>query len=213
MPLVIALTGGIGSGKSTVADVLAELGAAVIDTDEIAHRLTAAGQSGARAIGEHFGAQYLAADGALDRKHMRELVFADPQARKKLENLLHPMIRAEVGIEMNAAARAAANRAPAPYIVIVVPLLVETGAYRNLARRVLVVDCDECQQVARVVERSHLTAEAVQTIMANQASRAERLQRADDVVHNDGDVAALRSTVEALHRKYVDLAKKPAGPS
>ena len=212
-PLVIALTGGIGSGKSTVANVLAEFGAAVIDTDAIAHRLTAAGQSGARAIGEQFGTQYLAADGALDRSRMRELVFSDPHARKKLEILLHPMIRAEVEIEMNAVVDAAANRAPAPYIVIVVPLLVETGAYRNLARRVLVVDCDECQQVARVVERSGLTAEAVQAIMANQVSRTERLRRADDVVHNDGDLATLRSMVKALHRKYLDLAKNPAGSS
>ena len=212
-PLVIALTGGIGSGKSTVANVLAEFGAAVIDTDAIAHRLTAAGQSGARAIGEQFGTQYLAADGALDRSRMRELVFSDPHARKKLENLLHPMIRAEVESEMNAVVDAAANRAPAPYIVIVVPLLVETGAYRNLARRVLVVDCDECQQVARVVERSGLTAEAVQAIMANQVSRTERLRRADDVVRNDGDLATLRSMVKALHRKYLDLAKNPAGSS
>ena len=210
-PLVIALTGGIGSGKSTVANLLAELGATVIDTDEIAHRLTAAGQPGARAIGEQFGTQYLAADGALDRNRMRELVFSDTQAREKLENLLHPMIRAEVESEMNTAVGATDNRTPAPYIVIVVPLLVETGAYRNLARRVLVVDCDERQQVARVVERSHLTAQAVQAIMANQVSRAERLRRADDVVQNDGDLAALRSMVEALHRKYLDLAKKPAG--
>ena len=100
MPLVIALTGGIGSGKTSVADMLGELGAAVIDTDAIAHRLTAAGEPGARAIGEVFGAQYLAADGALDRKRMRELVFADPLAKKQLEDVLHPMIRAEVGIEM-----------------------------------------------------------------------------------------------------------------
>ena len=209
MPLVIALTGGIGSGKTSVANILAELGAAVIDTDEIAHRLTAAGRPGARAIGEHFGAEYLGADGALDRNRMRELVFSDPPARKKLETLLHPMIRAEVDAEVAAAAK----RGEAPYVVIVVPLLVETGAYRNLARRVLVVDCDEQQQVARVARRSHLAAAAVRAIMANQVSRAERLRHADDVVRNDGDLAALRSAVEALHRKYLALAVKPAGPS
>ena len=208
MPFVIALTGGIGSGKSSVADMLAGLGAAVIDTDAIAHRLTAAGQPGARAIGASFGVHYLAADGALDRNRMRELVFSDPPAKKQLENLLHPMIRAEVESEMIAAAGA---WAPAPYIVLVVPLLIETGAYRNVARRVLVVDCDERQQVARVIQRSRITAEAVQAIMASQASRAERLQRADDVVRNDGDLAALRAAVESLHRNYLDLAKKPAG--
>ena len=210
MPLVIALTGGIGSGKSSVGNTLAELGAAVIDTDEIAHRLTAAGQPGARAIGEHFGAHYLTANGALDRNRMRELVFADPHARKKLENLLHPMIRAGVDTRIGAESDAAKST-HAPYIVIVVPLLIETGAYRNLARRVLVVDCEERQQIARVIQRSGLTAEAVRAIMANQVSRTERLRHADDIVHNDGDLATLRSTVEALHRKYRDLAAKPAG--
>ena len=211
MPLVIALTGGIGSGKSSVAGILAELGAAVIDTDEIAHRLTAAGQPGARAIGEHFGTQYLTADGALDRSRMRELVFADAQAKKRLEGLLHPMIRAEVALQMTAAGDAATKGATAPYIVLVVPLLIETGAYRNLARRVLVVDCDEHQQVTRVIQRSGLTAEAVRAIMASQVSRVERLEHADDVVRNDGDLAALRSAVEALHLKYLGLARKPAG--
>jgi dephospho-CoA kinase len=209
MPLVIALTGGIGSGKSSVAGILAELGAAVIDTDEIAHRLTAAGQPGARAVAEHFGAAYLGADGALDRDRMRELVFADRQARQKLEAVLHPMIRAAVGVEMAAVAK----RGEAPYVVIVVPLLIETGAYGNLARRVLVVDCDEQQQVARVSRRSQLAATAVQAIMATQASRAERLRHADDIVRNDGDLAALRSAVEALHLKYLGLAAKPATPS
>ena len=207
MPLVIALTGGIGSGKSSVASMLAELGAAVIDTDEIAHRLTAAGQPGARAIGEHFGAGYLDADGALERNRMRELVFSDPPAKQKLETLLHPMIRAAVGVEMDAAAK----RGGAPYVVLVVPLLIETGAYRNLARRVLVVDCDEQQQVARASRRSHLGTAEVEAIMANQTSRAERLRHADDIVRNDGDLATLRSAVEALHRKYLDLAAKPAG--
>ena len=213
MPLVIALTGGIGSGKTSVADMLAGAGAAVIDTDAIAHRLTAAGEPGARAIGELFGAQYLAADGALDRKRMRELVFADPLAKKKLEDVLHPMIRAEVAIEMRAAVDAGAGRTPSPYIVLVVPLLVETGAYRNLARRVLVVDCDERQQVARVVERSAITPAEVRAIMANQVSRAERLRHADDVVENDGDLAALRAAVDALHCKYLALAGKPGGSS
>lgn len=208
MPLVIALTGGIGSGKSSIANILLELGAAIIDTDEIAHNLTAAGQPGARAISAQFGAQFLAADDSLDRKRMRELVFTDAAAKQRLEALLHPMIRAEVAARVNTETATAASGPRAPYIVTVVPLLIETGAYRDLARRVLVVDCNEEQQVARVTRRSDLAPEAVKAIMANQVTRAERLRHADDVVHNDGDLTALRLAVEALHRKYLDLAGK-----
>ena len=204
MPLVIALTGGIGSGKSTVAAMLGELGAAIIDTDEIAHRLTAPGQPGARAIGERFGAGYLRADGALDRDRMRQLVFSDPAAKKKLEAILHPMIRGEV----NAAVRAA----HAPYIVIVVPLLIETGAYRELAQRILVVDCSEQQQMARVIQRNGFTPEAAQAIMASQVSRAERLGHAHDVVRNETGLTALRAEVAALHGRYLELAKQGSNP-
>lgn len=204
MPLVIALTGGIGSGKSTVAAILGELGARIIDTDEIAHRLTAPGQPGSRAIGEQFGADYLRADGALDRDRMRQLVFSDPAAKQKLEAILHPMIRAEVN--------AAVHAALAPYIVIVVPLLIETGAYRDLAQRILVIDCSEQQQMARVIQRNGLTAEAAQAIMASQVSRAERLGHADDVVRNETGLAALRAGVVALHRRYLDLAQASSSP-
>ena len=204
MALVIALTGGIGSGKSSVANILAELGAAVIDTDEIAHDLTAAGQPGARAIAQEFGAGYLDAGGALDRKRMRELVFSDAAAKQKLETLLHPMIRAEVADRIARVTAITSSRPP--YIVLVVPLLIETGAYRKLAQRVLVVDSDEQQQVARVVRRSQLAPAAVASIMANQASREERLRHADDIVRNDGDLATLRASVEALHQKYLEKA-------
>jgi len=204
MALVIALTGGIGSGKSSVANILAELGAAVIDTDEIAHDLTAAGQPGARAIAQEFGAGYLDAGGALDRKRMRELVFSDAAAKQKLETLLHPMIRAEVADRIARVTAITSSRPP--YIVLVVPLLIETGAYRKLAQRVLVVDSDEQQQVARVVRRSQLTPAAVAAIMASQASREERLRHADDIVRNDGDLATLRASVEALHQKYLEKA-------
>jgi dephospho-CoA kinase len=206
MALVIALTGGIGSGKTSVANLLAELGATVIDTDEIAHELTAAGQPGAHRIGEAFGEEYLDATGALDRKRMRELVFVDAAAKQKLESLLHPLIRAEVKARIENVAKK--PRGEVPYIVIVVPLLIETGAYRKLARRVLVVDCDEQQQIARVVHRSGLTPAAVQAIMANQVSREERLRHADDVVLNDGDLQTLRAAVAALHQKYLDLSAK-----
>jgi len=204
MALVIALTGGIGSGKSSVANILAELGAAVIDTDEIAHDLTAAGQPGARAIAREFGAGYLDAGGALDRKRMRELVFSDAAAKQKLEALLHPMIREEVADRIARVTAKTSSRPP--YIVLVVPLLIETGAYRKLAQRVLVVDSDEQQQVARVVRRSQLTPAAVAAIMASQASREERLRHADDIVRNDGDLATLRASVEALHQKYLEKA-------
>jgi dephospho-CoA kinase len=210
MPLVIALTGGIGSGKSSVADMLAKLGAAVIDTDEIAHQLTAPGQPGARAIGAAFGAEFLAADGALDRKRMRELVFSDPAAKTKLEALLHPMIRAEVSARLQAVTDATTGGPRAPYVVIVVPLLIETGAYRELASRVLVVDCDEQLQIERVSRRSALTVQAVGRIMANQVSRAVRIRNANDIVNNDGDLHALSSAVKALHGKYVELAKNSA---
>lgn len=199
MPLVIALTGGIGSGKSSVASILRELGAAIVDTDEIAHRLTASGQPGALAIREQFGAEYLRPDGALDRDRMRKLVFSEPAAKRNLEAILHPMIRAEVN--------AAVKTAQAPYVVVVVPLLIESGAYRDLARRILAVDCSEEQQIARVMRRSGLGIEAVRAIMASQAGRDERLKHADDVVRNDADLVHLRADVVALHGKYLELAR------
>lgn len=203
MPLVIALTGGIGSGKSSVAEILGGLGAAVVDTDAIAHALTAPGQPGAVKIGAQFGPEYLRADGALDRDRMRELVFADPAAKKKLEAILHPLIR----LEVDAAVRAA----QAPYVVLVVPLLVETGAYRELARRVLVVDCSEATQIARVRQRSGHNEETVRKIMASQASRADRLARADDVIVNDDGLDALRASSAGLHHRYLALAAASAG--
>jgi dephospho-CoA kinase len=204
MPLVIALTGGIGSGKSSVADFLAGYGAAVVDTDAIAHALTAGGQPGAIAIGRQFGPGFLRADGALDRERMRELVFSDPAARKKLESILHPMIRAAVDTAVKAA--------HGPYIVLVVPLLVETGAYRDLAERVLVVDCSEHDQINRVRLRSKLSEKTIRGILASQASRADRLARADDVITNDADIETLRQRSAAMHRHYLALAgTTPAG--
>jgi dephospho-CoA kinase len=203
MPLVIALTGGIGSGKSSVAEIFGELGAAVVDTDAIAHALTAPGQPGAVKIGAQFGSEYLRADGSLDRDRMRELVFADPAAKKILEAILHPLIR----LEVDAAVRAA----QAPYVVLVVPLLVETGAYRELARRVLVVDCSEATQIARVRQRSGHSEETVRKIMASQAGRADRLAQADDVIVNDDGLEALRASSAGLHRRYLALAAASAG--
>jgi dephospho-CoA kinase len=198
MPLVVALTGGIGSGKSSVAEAFAQRGVAVVDTDAIAHELTGPGHSATRAIAAAFGSEYLTAEGALDRARMRERVFGDDGARRQLEAILHPLIRAE------ALRRVAA--AVSPYVVLVVPLLVETGAWRDAARRVLVIDCPESLQVERVMKRSGLTADAVRAIMGAQVSRSERLARADDVLVNDGDLAALDTAVETLHRRYLALA-------
>lgn len=200
MAFVVALTGGIGSGKTTVADLLAQYGAAIVDTDAIAHQLTAPGQVGALAIAAGFGPEYIRPDGALNRDRMRELVFSDSAAKQKLEAILHPMIRAEVDAQTASAAT------HSPYTVIVVPLLVETGAYRRLARRILVVDCNEEQQVARVMRRSKLSAAEVRAVMAHQVSRADRLARADDVVVNDGDLSSLRAEVSELHTRYLRLA-------
>jgi dephospho-CoA kinase len=205
MPLVIALTGGIGSGKSSVADFLAGFGAAVVDTDAIAHALTAGGQPGAVEIGRQFGPGFLRADGALDRERMRNLVFSDPAARKKLESILHPMIRAAVNLALGAA--------HGPYVVLVVPLLVETDAYRDLAKRVLVVDCSEVDQIARVRLRSSLSEQTIRGIMASQATRAERLARADDVIPNDADFETLRRRSAEMHQRYLALAAAGGDPA
>jgi len=198
MAYVVGLTGGIGSGKSAAAAIFAELGAAVVDTDAIAHELTAPGGGAITAIREAFGAGFIAPDGALDRRRMRDAVFADAAAKRKLEAILHPMIRAVT--------EARTRAARAPYVVQVVPLLVESGNYRERMQRVLVVDCLERTQVARTMARSRLGAQEVRAIMAAQATREARRAAADDLIDNDGDLAALRPQVEALHRRYLELA-------
>ncbi|MBZ0132075.1 MAG: dephospho-CoA kinase [Rhodocyclaceae bacterium] len=195
---LVGLTGGIGSGKSAAADIFGELGATIVDTDAIAHELTAPGGAAIKPIRDAFGAEVIASNGALDRAAMRRRVFADVQAKARLEGILHPMIRAE------ADRRSAASRAP--YVVLVVPLLVESGGYRSRVQRVAVVDCPEEVQVARVMSRSGLTAEEARAIMAAQVERSQRLAAADDVIDNGGDLAALRPQVEALHRKYLEMA-------
>ncbi len=194
---VVGLTGGIGSGKSRVADLFAARGAALVDTDAIAHELTDPGGAAMPALRAAFGARVAAAGGALDRAAMRQLVFADPAQRARLEGILHPLIRAEAARRCQAA--------EAPYVILAVPLLVESGTYRDRCQRILVVDCPEELQIARVIARNGLAAEAVRAIMAAQATRAERLAAADDVVVNDGGFAALETQVDALHRKYLRL--------
>jgi len=198
----IGLTGGIGCGKSTVADLFAARGAAVVDTDQIAHALTAPGGAAMPALVEAFGPGYATADGALDRARMRALVFADPDARARLEAILHPRIRE--------ATASAALLAAGPYVIFVVPLLIESGSWRERVARVLAIDCPEATQVARVMARNHLTEDQVRAIMAAQVTRARRLEAADDVILNDDGLDALLPQVEDLHAFYLDEAARLA---
>ena len=197
MSCVVGLTGGIGSGKSAAAALFAERGITVVDTDAIAHALTAPGGAAMPAIRAEFGDAVAGADGALDRAAMRAIVFADPGARKRLESILHPMIRAESERLL------AADGARAPYAILMVPLLVESGDYRKRVDRVAVVDCAEATQIARVMNRNGLARAEVERILAAQATRAERLAAADDVIDNDGELAALAPQIERLHAQYL----------
>ena len=198
MPFTVGLTGGIGSGKSAAAQVFEELGATVIDTDAIAHALTAPGGTAIAPIRTAFGADYVTAEGALDRARMRELVFGDAAKKRQLESILHPMIRSQTSEGVQAARGA--------YVILMIPLLIESHDYRKRCQRILVVDCPEQVQVARVMARSGLAAEQVRAIMANQVSRGARLAAADDVIDNSRDPAHLRHQVEALHARYLRLA-------
>ena len=199
----VGLTGGIGSGKTTVADLFAKHGVSVVDTDVIAHRITAPGGAAMPLIEQAFGAQYVASDGALDRAKMRALVFSDDAAKAKLEAITHPLIRAETEREREAAT--------GPYVVIVVPLLVESGTWRSRVDRVLVVDCGLDTQIARVMRRNAFSREQVLAIIARQATREARLAAADDVVVNDDTpFEQLSEEVRRLHRRYLTLARAAA---
>jgi dephospho-CoA kinase len=196
---VIGLTGGIGSGKSAAADAFEKLGATVVDTDAIAHELTGPGGAAVAEIARQFGRAFIDASGAMDRKRMRDLVFADAEEKQRLEALLHPMIRAESERRIAAAAGC--------YVIYVVPLLVESPGHRERVARVLVVDCPEALQISRVRQRSMLPEAQVKRIIASQIKRERRLAAADDVIDNSGDLAALHQQVRALHEKYLALAK------
>jgi len=195
---VVGLTGGIGSGKSEAAEEFARLGASVVDTDAIAHELTGRNGLAVSQIKKLFGEKALGPDGAMDRQKMRSLAFSDPAARKTLEAILHPMIREE------SARRIAA--APGPYIVHVIPLLVESGDYRRRLDRVLVVDAPEEAQLARVKDRG-LDEDEIRKIIRAQAARPARLKAADDVIDNGGSLDALRKQVGELHKKYLKFAR------
>lgn len=202
MTLVVGVTGGIGSGKSSVADAFARLGVPVVDTDAIAHELSAPGAAGQRAVAAAFGQGSVAPDGSLNRPWLRQRAFADPAFRERLEALLHPLIGAETLRRI--------ARWNAPYGLVVVPLLFESGRLLREVNRVLVVDCPEDAQVARVVTRSGLTAAEVRAIMAAQIPRNERLARADDVIDNAGPPGALLPQVADLDLRYRSLAAESA---
>jgi dephospho-CoA kinase len=199
---VVGLTGGIGSGKSAAANCFAAQGITVVDTDAIAHELTAAGGAAMPALLAEFGPEVAAPDGALDRARMRRLVFDDPAARGRLEAILHPLIRT--------LAAAGCRDAASPYVILAVPLLVESGTYRDRCNRIVVVDCPESLQISRVMARNALPEAEVRAIMAAQASRAERLAVADDVLRNHGDLHHLETQVADLHRKYLRLSSQIA---
>ena len=195
--LRIGLTGGIGSGKSTVAALFAEHAVPVIDADAIAHQLTLPGGSAIAQIIQVFGAEILAPDKNLDRKRLAARVFNDPAQRARLEAILHPLIRAEM--------QSAMRQLKAPYCLLVIPLLIE-AQQQDMVDRILVVDVDENIQLLRTQARDGRSADEIRSILAAQLNRSQRLKQADDRITNNGDVMALRAQVDALHRKYLSLA-------
>lgn len=198
-PYCVGLTGGVGSGKSAAARMFTDLGAGLVDTDAIAHQLTGPAGGAMADIVAAFGAELRQRDGSLDRAAMRALVFRDPEARRRLEALLHPLIREE--------ARRLLFSLHAPYVLLAVPLLVENlAAYRPFLDRVAVLDCAETLQIRRVAARPGLDPAQARAIVAAQSSRAARLAIADDVIENDGELADLERRVRQLHKRYLGLA-------
>ena len=199
---LIGLTGGIGSGKTAVSDLLGKFGAGIVDTDLIAHQLTAPNGAAIPLIRKQFGAGFISADGALDRAKMRSLVFEKPEARKTLEEITHPLIRQETikqAIQL--------SKDAAPYLVFVVPLLIESGTWLGLIDRLVVVDCPEELQIERVMQRSNLPRQEVEKILAAQATRQERLVHANFVIENQASLGDLEREVESLHQKILQIQK------
>ena len=195
---LLGLTGGIGSGKTIVSDLLGLLGAGVIDTDRISHQITAPGGIAIPFIREQFGAEFLDPSGALDRGKMRALVFEKPEARRFLEHITHPLIRQETirqALELSHAGK--------PYLVFVIPLLVESGNWQGLLDHIAVVDCPEETQIKRVMERNKLTLKEVKKILEAQASRDERLSQANTILHNEGGLTEFNLQIQDLHQKMM----------
>ncbi len=194
--LIIGLTGGICSGKSTVADLFKAKGIAIIDTDQIAHEIVVPGQPALEKIAEHFGKEVLANTGELDRKKLRDIIFNDIAQKRWLEELLHPLIINE--------AKSKIHSIKSPYYIISIPLLIETGPY-DFINRILVVDVPEEIQIRRAMVRDHSTKSQVRAIIKSQASRAQRLAQADDVILNVQELTELSKKVDALHSKYMQI--------
>ncbi len=202
----VGLTGGIGSGKSTIAAQLQRLGAAIVDADALVHELVAPGGAAIDALRAEFGSEALDSDGGLDRPAMRARAFADPGIRHRLETILHPRVRSA------AEQRAAALAASAPYVVFVIPLLVESRDWGSRVHRVLVVDCATSTQLARLEARPGIDASTARAIVQAQADRAERLAAADDVIFNEAPLTIIEQRVLRLHRRYLAHAGNP-GPT
>jgi len=199
---LIGLTGGIGSGKTAVSDLLTQLGAGIVDTDLIAHQITAPHGSAMALIEKHFGPEFIASDGALNRDKMRSLVFATPEARKSLEAITHPLIRQETAKQALQLSEEGAS-----YLVFVVPLLIESESWQNLIDLLVVVDCPQETQIQRVMQRSNLSRKEIEQILAAQASRQERLKHADMVIKNQGSPKQLAVEVQNLHQKILQFQK------
>jgi dephospho-CoA kinase len=195
--LVIGLTGGIGSGKSTVANLFKELGITIVDTDIIARELVQPGQEALNEIISSFGTSLLQTDGQLDRKQLGQITFSDVRARKQLESILHPRIRQIMLAQLDAAT--------SPYAIAVIPLLFESHQQATVDR-VLVVDCDENTQIQRVKKRDQRSAQQIRNIIQAQSSREYRLAHADDVIVNTNDADELQQQVIQLHKKYLQLS-------
>ena len=205
---LIGLTGGIGSGKTAVSDLLVKLGAGIVDTDLIAHQITGPHGAAMSLIEKQFGSDFIAADGALNRDKMRSLVFAKPEARKSLEAITHPLIRQETIRQARSL-----SKEGSPYLVFVVPLLIESGFWMELIDRLVLVDCPEETQIQRVMQRSNLPEEEVKRILAAQTSREERLKYADIVIENQASLKDLEVEVQNLHQKILQFQKEQSSSS
>ena len=195
-PWILGLTGGIGSGKSAAAEHFAALGVHVVDADHAARWVVEPGRPALAKIAEHFGDAVLQADGQLDRSALRSLIFSDPELRRWLEALLHPLIREEIALNL--------AQAKSPYAILVSPLLIESGQYAT-TQRVLVIDAPQALQIERTLLRDTTSEQQVQAILKAQASREERLSHADDILVNDSDLKTLQTEVERLHHFYLTL--------
>ena len=207
LPLV-GLTGGIGSGKTAVSDEMAKLGAGIVDTDLIAHQITAPDGPAIALIQKQFGVEFIDPSGALDRVKMRSLVFANPEARKSLETITHPLIREET---VRQAKKLIEEKVP--YLVFVVPLLIESGNWLSLLDYLVVVDCPEEVQIERVMHRSKLPRNEVESILQAQTSRQERIAHADIVIENQGSLEDLQAQVLDLHQKILRIQRDPTSSS